>query len=75
MEPVRDNLGFPANPSIDDVRMHLNRRLLPLKGQLRVGAVGVSDRNTIFAEVLDPLDTAVIFVEVDQRTGETLQML
>lgn len=75
MAPLRDEIGFPPNPSLDDVRRALGDRLARMRISLRVGAVATTDRNTIMAEVLDSLDTAVLFVEVDSQTGQTVRLL
>ncbi len=75
MTHVREQLGFPPNPSLDEVRTHLSRHLLRLRGSLRVGSVGPTDRETIVAEIIDNFDAAVLHVEVDSRTGEITNLI
>ena len=67
-------IEFPRNPSTEDVRAELERRLSSLTCSLRVGSVEKSEGDTILAEVVDNHDTVVLHVEVDERTGQTLRM-
>jgi hypothetical protein len=61
--------------SLEDVRWRLERRLSNVAAHIGLGSVFDTDSETIMAEIRDANGTVVLYVEVDQQTGDTIRYL